>query len=226
MIPPGYRKVGRRPAFFYYRNRNGGWALSQALQEASSGLAASSAMSSAESRAKTSEGKAAEVERLIGPAIEAMGYGIVRVQLSGGDRLRLQVMAERRADGSMSVDDCAEVSRAVAAILDVEDPIDSAYTLEVSSPGIDRPLTRLSDFDRFAGFEVRVETSLPIDGRRRFRGRLLGTRGTDIAMVCEDNEITLPFADLQKAKLVLTDELIAASRRAEQAADPSGAGQG
>jgi ribosome maturation factor RimP len=183
-------------------------------------------MSSAESRAKTSEGKAAEVERLIGPAIEAMGYGIVRVQLSGGDRLRLQVMAERRADGSMSVDDCAEVSRAVAAILDVEDPIDSAYTLEVSSPGIDRPLTRLSDFDRFAGFEVRVETSLPIDGRRRFRGRLLGTRGTDIAMVCEDNEITLPFADLQKAKLVLTDELIAASRRAEQAADPSGAGQG
>jgi ribosome maturation factor RimP len=135
-------------------------------------------------------------------------------------------MAERRADGSMSVDDCAEVSRAVAAILDVEDPIDSAYTLEVSSPGIDRPLTRLSDFDRFAGFEVRVETSLPIDGRRRFRGRLLGTRGTDIAMVCEDNEITLPFADLQKAKLVLTDELIAASRRAEQAADPSGAGQG
>jgi len=200
--------------------------LSQALQEASSGLAASSAMSSAESRAKTSEGKAAEVERLIGPAIEAMGYGIVRVQLSGGDRLRLQVMAERRADGSMSVDDCAEVSRAVAAILDVEDPIDSAYTLEVSSPGIDRPLTRLSDFDRFAGFEVRVETSLPIDGRRRFRGRLLGTRGTDIAMVCEDNEITLPFADLQKAKLVLTDDLIAASRRAEQAADPSGAGQG
>jgi ribosome maturation factor RimP len=183
-------------------------------------------MSSAESRAKTSEGKAAEVERLIGPPIEAMGYDIVRVQLSGGDRLRLQVMAERRADGSMSVDDCAEVSRAVAAILDVEDPIDSAYTLEVSSPGIDRPLTRLSDFDRFAGFEVRVETSLPIDGRRRFRGRLLGTRGTDIAMVCEDNEITLPFADLQKAKLVLTDELIAASRRAEQAADPSGAGQG
>ena len=200
--------------------------MSQALQEASSGLAASSAMSSAESRAKTSEGKAAEVERLIGPAIEARGYGIVRVQLSGGDRLRLQVMAERRADGSMSVDDCAEVSRAVAAILDVEDPIDSAYTLEVSSPGIDRPLTRLSDFDRFAGFEVRVETSLPIDGRRRFRGRLLGTRGTDIAMVCEDNEITLPFADLQKAKLVLTDDLIAASRRAEQAADPSGAGQG
>jgi ribosome maturation factor RimP len=165
--------------------------------------------------AKTSEGKAAEVEELITPAIEAMGYDIVRVQLSGGDRLRLQVMAERRSDGSMNVDDCAEVSRAVAAILDVEDPIDSAYTLEVSSPGIDRPLTRLADFDRFAGFEARIETALPVDGRRRFRGRLLGTRGTDIAMVCEEDEITLPFADVQKAKLVLTDALIAASRQAD-----------
>lgn len=165
---------------------------------------------------KTSEGKAAEVERLIAPAIEAMGYDIVRVQLSGGDRLLLQVMAERHSDGSMNVNDCAEVSRAVAAILDVEDPIDAAYTLEVSSPGIDRPLTRLADFDRFAGFEVRLETALPVDGRRRFRGRLLGTRGADIVMVCEDGEMTLPFADMQKAKLVLTDDLIAASRQADE----------
>jgi ribosome maturation factor RimP len=168
--------------------------------------------------AKTSEGKAAEVERLIAPALEAMGYDIVRVQLSGGDRLRLQIMAERSSDGRMNVDDCAEVSRAVAAILDVEDPIDSAYTLEVSSPGIDRPLTRLADFDRFAGFEVRLETALPVHGRRRFRGRLLGTRGADIVMVCEEGELTLPFADMQKAKLVLTDELIAASRQADEPA--------
>ena len=168
--------------------------------------------------AKTSEGKAAEVERLIAPALEAMGYDIVRVQLSGGDRLRLQIMAERSSDGRMNVDDCAEVSRAVAAILDVEDPIDSAYTLEVSSPGIDRPLTRLADFDRFAGFEVRLETALPVHGRRRFRGRLLGTRGEDIVMVCEERELTLPFADMQKAKLVLTDELIAASRQADEPA--------
>lgn len=192
--------------------------MSQALQEASSGLAVSGAMGSSETMTKTSEGRATEVERLIAPAVEAMGYDIVRVQLSGGDRLRLQIMAERRADGGMSVDDCAEVSRTVAAILDVEDPIAGAYTLEVSSPGIDRPLTRLADFDRFAGFEVRVETTLPIDGRRRFRGRLLGTRGTDIAMICEENEITLPFADVQKAKLVLTDELIAAHREADGAA--------
>jgi ribosome maturation factor RimP len=218
MMPPGYRTVGLWPAFFIIATVNGGWALSQALQKASSGLAASSAMSSRESMAKTSEGKAAEVERLIAPSIEAMGYDIVRVQLSGGDRLRLQIMAERRTDGRMNVDDCTEVSRAVAAILDVEDPIDSAYTLEVSSPGIDRPLTRLADFDRFAGFEARVETLVPIEGRRRFRGRLLGTRGADVAMVSEDSEVTFAFADLQKAKLVLTDELIAASRQAERPA--------
>lgn len=199
--------------------------MSQALQKASSGLAETSGMSSAQSnvqtRAKTSEGKAAEVERLVAPAVEAMGYDIVRIQLSGGDRLRLQIMAERRADGGMNVDDCAEVSRAVAAILDVEDPIDSAYTLEVSSPGIDRPLTRLADFDRFAGFEARIETEQPIDGRRRFRGRLLGTRGSDIAMICDENEITLPFVELHKAKLVLTDELIAASRGADGPTDGS-----
>jgi len=187
--------------------------VSQALEKASSGLA----------KAKTSEGKAAEVERLIAPAIEAMGYDIVRVLLSGGDRLCLQIMAERRSDGSMNVDDCAEVSRAAAAILDVEDPIDSAYTLEVSSPGIDRPLTRLADFDRFAGFEARVETTLPVDDRRRFRGRLLGVRGEDIAMVCEEAEILLPFDAVHKAKLVLTDELIAASQQA--AGEEAGDGQ-
>ncbi|MGF1595166.1 MAG: ribosome maturation factor RimP [Kiloniellaceae bacterium] len=199
------------------------------MEKASAGLAKSGAETGAGTTAKTgegktSEGKAAEVERLIAPAIEAMGYDIVRVQLGGGDRLRLQIMAERRADGRMNVDDCAEVSRAAAAILDVEDPIDSAYTLEVSSPGIDRPLTRLADFDRFAGFEARVETGQPVDGRRRFRGKLVGIRDGDIVMLCDDNEICLPFADLLKAKLVLTDELIAASRQAE--ASPSGAAGG
>ncbi len=179
----------------------GEWAVPQALEPASSGLA------------KTSEGKAAEVEALIAPALQAMGYDIVRVLLSGGERLRLQIMAERQTDGGMNVDDCAEVSRAVAAILDVEDPIESAYTLEVSSPGIDRPLTRLADFDRFAGFEGRVEMVNPIDGRRRFSGRLLGTRGESVVLDCEEGEVALPFAALHKAKLVLTDELIAASRQ-------------
>ena len=159
--------------------------------------------------AKTSEGKAAEVEALIAPALQAMGYDIVRVLLSGGERLRLQIMAERRSDGGMNVDDCAEVSRAVAAILDVEDPIDAAYTLEVSSPGIDRPLTRLADFDRFAGFDGRVEMVHPVEGRRRFSGRLCGTRGEAVVLACEEGEVTLPFADMQKAKLLLTDDLIA-----------------
>lgn len=176
--------------------------MSRALERASSGLA------------KTSEGKAAEVERLIAPTVEAMGYDIVRVLLSGGDRLRLQIMAERRADGGMNVDDCAEVSRAVAAILDVEDPIDSTYTLEVSSPGLDRPLTRLADFERFAGFEARVEMQLPVDGHRRFRGRLRGLEGENILLTCEEGDVALPFADMLKAKLVLTDDLIAASRPA------------
>jgi ribosome maturation factor RimP len=181
--------------------------VSQALKGASSGLADASG----KLPAKTSEGKAAEVERLIAPAVEAMGYDIVRVQLSGGDRLCLQIMAERRADGTMNVDDCAEISRAVAAILDVEDPIDSAYTLEVSSPGLDRPLTRLADFDRFAGFEAKVEMQMPVDGRRRFRGRLVGSRDENIVLACEEGEVALPFAEMMKAKLVITDDLIAAS---------------
>jgi len=184
--------------------------VSQALKGASSGLADASG----KPLAKTSEGKAAEVERLIAPAVEAMGYDIVRVLLSGGERLRLQIMAERRSDGGMNVDDCAEISRAAAAILDVEDPIDSAYTLEVSSPGLDRPLTRLADFDRFAGFEAKVEMTLAVDGRRRYRGRLLGTRDAEILMACEEGEVALPFADMMKAKLVITDDLIAASRSA------------
>lgn len=175
--------------------------MSQALEQASALLA------------KTSEGKAAEVEALIAPALEAMGYDIVRVQLSGGDRLKLQIMAEKHVDGSMNVDDCAQVSRAVAAILDVEDPIDQAYTLEVSSPGIDRPLTRLADFDRFAGFDGRVEMAMPVDGKRRFVGCLRGSRDGAVLIDCEEGEVVLPFAGMQRAKLLLTDALIAASRQ-------------
>lgn len=185
--------------------------MSQALKGASSGLADASGRGPDKISAKTSEGKAAEVERLIAPAVEAMGYDIVRVLLSGGDRLSLQIMAERRSDGGMNVDDCAEISRAAAAILDVEDPIDSAYTLEVSSPGLDRPLTRLADFDRFAGFEAKVEMQMPVDGRRRFRGRLIGSRDENIVLACEEGEVALPFAEMMKAKLVITDDLIAAS---------------
>ncbi len=161
--------------------------------------------------AKTSEGLAARVEELIAPMIEDMGYDIVRVQLGGGDRRRvLQIMAERRDGEAMTVEDCADISRGAAAILDVEDPITEAYELEVSSPGLDRPLTRLSDFARFAGFEAKVETSMPRDGRRRFSGRLLGVEGVSVKLTVDGEDVVLPFEDIAKAKLVLTDELIAA----------------
>jgi ribosome maturation factor RimP len=158
-------------------------------------------------------GKAAAIERLITPSAEAMGFEIVRVLLTGNQRARLQIMAER-ADGSgMNVDDCARLSRAVSAILDVEDPIAGAYELEVSSPGIDRPLTRLTDFDRFAGFEAKLETvAADADGRRRWTGRLLGLDGKSVRLATEDGEIAVPFANLAKAKLLLTDELIAAAQ--------------
>ena len=162
--------------------------------------------------AKTSEGKAAEVERLIAPSLQDMGYDIVRVQLSGERRAKLQVMVERRDGGDMTVDDCAVVSRAVGALLDVADPIAGAYVLEASSPGIDRPLTRIGDFERFAGHEARVEMRMPIAGRRRFRGRILGLDADKVRLATDDGEIALPFADMAKARLDLTEELLAAKR--------------
>lgn len=120
------------------------------------------------------------IEALITPAVQAMGYDVVRVLVSGQQRPVLQVMAERVDGAPMTVDDCADISRALSALLDVEDPITGAYTLEVSSPGIDRPLTRLADFVRFAGFEARVESALPIDGRKRFRGTLMGVQDEQV----------------------------------------------
>ena len=167
----------------------------------------------------TSEGKAREVERLIEPTLTDMGFDIVRVQLSGEREKSLQIMAERHVDGGMSVENCAEVSRAVSALLDVEDPIRGAYVLEVSSPGIDRPLTRLADFERYAGFEAKVELRVPQEGRKRFRGRLRGVENGTIRLETETEEVSLAFSDLAKAKLVLTDDLIAASSRAHEEAE-------
>lgn len=153
---------------------------------------------------------AGRVEALIGPTVEAMGFSLVRVQILGRSRPRLQVMAERTDGESMLVEDCAAISRAISVVLDVEDPIEGEYTLEVSSPGIDRPLVRLADFDRFAGFEVKVEMDLAVDGRRRFQGRLLGTDGDAVVRLrMEDGEVLLPFADIRRAKLVLTEDLLA-----------------
>ena len=151
------------------------------------------------------------IERMLGPSVEAMGYRIVRVQLSGRHRPVLQVMAEREDGMPMSVDDCARISRTVSALLDVEDPISSTYTLEVSSPGIDRPLVKPEDYTRFAGFVAKLETKSAVAGRRRFKGKLVGLAdGSNVRLIEESGEIDVPLHDIQKARLVLTDELLAA----------------
>jgi len=153
---------------------------------------------------------AAKIEGLLAPALEALGYGIVRVQFSGGRKATLQIMAERQDGVAMSVEDCATISRAASALLDVEDPIPGAYDLEVSSPGIDRPLTRRQDFARFAGFEAKLETDRMLEGRKRFRGRLLGLDDDGVIRVRDgETEYAVPFEAITKAKLVLTDELLA-----------------
>jgi ribosome maturation factor RimP len=152
------------------------------------------------------------IEGLIVPSLDAMGYEIVRVQLTGGKRRTLQVMAERRDGRPMTVDDCAEISRNVSAILDVENPISGAYTLEVSSPGIDRPLLRPRDYERFSGHQAKIELLEPVDGRRRFRGRILGRDGDTVRLEVDDDIVELPIARIARAKLVLTDELLAASQ--------------
>jgi ribosome maturation factor RimP len=154
---------------------------------------------------------AEEIERLIAPTVEDMGYRVVRVKYFSGGRRTLQVMAER-ADGSpVIVDDCAKISRAVSALLDVEDPIGDAYDLEVSSTGIDRPLVKLEDFERFAGFEAIVDVDPPVDGRKKWRGRILGTDAGVVRMDDGRGVAELRFDDIVKAKLALTDELIAAT---------------
>jgi ribosome maturation factor RimP len=153
----------------------------------------------------------ADIERIIEPALQAMGYELVRVMMTGGQhRPTLQIMLERADRQAVAVEDCEAASRAVSAILDVEDPIQSAYRLEVSSPGIDRPLTRPQDFARFAGHVAKVELKLPIDGRRKFQGRLIGLENERVLIATEAGEAALPVHDILKAKLVLTDELIAA----------------
>lgn len=152
------------------------------------------------------------IERLLAPSLEAMGFEIVRVQLTGGHSPTLQIMVERLDRAPMAVDDCAAISRTASAILDVEDPFQASYTLEVSSPGIDRPLVRSQDFERFAGFEVRIETSAPIDGRRRFRGKLLGMESGMVRIALEGTTtVTLPYRSIRKARLVLTDALLTAA---------------
>ncbi|MCR9124962.1 MAG: ribosome maturation factor RimP [Rhodobacteraceae bacterium] len=154
---------------------------------------------------------------ILTPVIEDMGFELVRVRLMSGKVATLQIMADR-PDGGIEVDDCAQISNAVSAVLDVEDPILDQYTLEVSSPGIDRPLTRLKDFDAFEGYEAKIETAELIDGRRRFKGELAGVDGDEVLINIEEGTIGLKFEWLSDAKLVLTDDLIKEMLRQRKAA--------
>jgi ribosome maturation factor RimP len=161
---------------------------------------------------------AERIAKLIAPTIEALGFELVRVQLSGSQRPTLQVMAEPVTGRAMSVDDCADISRAISALLDVEDPITSAYSLEVSSPGIDRPLTKAKDYERFLGHEAKVETNAPVEGRKRFKGAIKSVDAKAVELTVEGADIRIPFADIHKAKLVLTDALIKLHQAAEDRA--------
>ncbi|MGE0595597.1 MAG: ribosome maturation factor RimP [Hyphomonadaceae bacterium] len=153
------------------------------------------------------------------PEAERLGYRLVRVRLSGLRRKRLQVMAERLADGGMDVDDCAKLSRAISEALDANDPINGEYDLEVSSPGIDRPLMRIEDFARFAGYDAKLETTAMIDGRKRFKGVIAGVDGDVIRLAMDGGEVRLRFDALHDARLVLTDRLIEEDLRRSKAAE-------
>jgi ribosome maturation factor RimP len=149
------------------------------------------------------------LEPIIEPAVEAAGFRLVRLRMMGGKTKTLQIMAER-PDGSMNVEDCAALSRALSDFLDAEDPIEGEYHLEVSSPGIDRPLTRLTDFARWSGHEAKIELTQPDEnGRKRFKGLLLGLDGSDILVQVDGARRALSFRSIAEAKLVLTDKLIA-----------------
>jgi len=171
-----------------------------------------------EPRLLTETGLAARVGAVVEPVIEALGYRLVRIKVSGMAGCTVQVMAER-PDGTMTIEDCEAASRALSPVLDVADPVERAYRLEVSSPGIDRPLVRRSDFDRYAGHVARIEMAVAIDGRRRFRGVLIGNEDDSVRLRRDDAqpgetaEVVLPLADIAEAKLLLTDALVAESLR-------------
>jgi ribosome maturation factor RimP len=171
-----------------------------------------------EPRLITEQGAAARVAVIVEPVLEGLGLRLVRVRISGLSGMTVQIMAER-PDGTMTIEDCETASRALSPVLDVADPIDRAYRLEISSPGIDRPLVRACDFARNAGADVKIEMAVAVAGRRRFRGTLLGTEGEaarlrrDDAAEGEEREVLLPIADMTEARIVLSDAVIAQSLR-------------
>ena len=205
MGPPG-------PALFCYRMGKGDTLQTNAASNAPN-----------EPRLIVEPGLPARVAAIVEPVIEQLGYRLVRVRVSGAEGCTVQIMAER-PDGSMTVEDCESISRALSPVLDVADPIDQAYRLEISSPGIDRPLVRKSDFERYTGHLAKIETAMPIQGRRRFRGVLIGTEGEaarirrDDVAEGEEVEILLPIDEMSEAKLLLTDELVTEALRREKSA--------
>jgi ribosome maturation factor RimP len=174
-------------------------------------------------------GLSARIAAIAQPVLAGLGYRLVRVRISGSDGCTVQIMAER-PDGTMLIEDCEAASRALSPVLDTIDPVDRAYRLELSSPGLDRPLVRRSDFDRYAGNLVKIEMAAAVEGRKRFRGMLLGTQGDaarirrDDAPPGEASEILLPIEDMAEARLVLTDALIAESLRRSKQAERQAAG--
>jgi ribosome maturation factor RimP len=175
-----------------------------------------------EARFISETGLAGEIAALVEPTLSDLGFRLVRVTISGRNGTTVQIMAER-PDGTMTVEDCADVSRQLSPLLDAHDPIAGHYTLEISSPGIDRPLARVSDFVAWAGHEARIETKELLDGRRRFRGLLKGLDGTDVRLEVPPDqggpEVVVPVGLIAEARLVLTDELIRDTlRRAKKAA--------
>jgi len=160
-----------------------------------------------------------KIEDIVNPTVTGMGFELVRVAMSRGGAT-LQVMIEPADGRPMDVEDCATVSRALSAVLDVEDPVPGAYTLEVSSPGIDRPLTREKDYVRWAGHLARLETTLPVEGRRRFKGTLLGLENGTVRLKLEDGkEADVPLSQISRAKLEITDALLDEHRRAQEGAE-------
>jgi ribosome maturation factor RimP len=187
-----------------------------------------------EERIITEQGLEARIAHIVAPVAAGLGYRLVRVKLSSLNGMTLQIMAER-PDGTMTVEDCETLSKDISPVLDVEDPIDAAYNLEVSSPGIDRPLVRRSDFEQWTGHEAKVELARPLDGRKRFRGTLAGIEGDQLqltldkkAKLAEPERVSVPLADIGEARLVLTDDLIRDTlrkekQRAREAEDNAGA---
>jgi ribosome maturation factor RimP len=182
-----------------------------------------------EPRLITEPGLAARVAAIAEPVLTELGYRLVRVRVSGLQGCTVQIMAER-PDGTMTIEDCESVSRALSPALDATDPVERAYRLEISSPGIDRPLVRRTDFDRYAGHVAKIEMEVPVNGRKRFRGTVLGTDGELARLRCDDGadetaEVSLPIADMAEARLVLTDALVTESLRRGKAAEREARGK-